>query len=188
MIIGLTGKRRVGKNYVAQIITAMCRESGLSVKEVSFSDKLKEAVKTIFGVTDEMLEGDKEAMTQAVYRGGRLSVRRLLQVFGTETMRQEYSQNIWVHAWMRTVFSTKADVIIATDVRFANEAAAIRELEGRIYRVTGPQRGALDNSLVNGHVSEQQKLHVDADILNTDRPAVVEQIAALLNLPDTILG
>jgi hypothetical protein len=72
--------------------------------------------------------------------------RRLLQVFGTEVGRQLFGENVWIDQLLR--FAVDHSLVVVPDVRFPNEAVAIRE-QGLLIHVVRPGVGP-----VNGHTSE----------------------------------
>lgn len=77
-------------------------------------------------------------------------VRRLLQVYGTEAGRDIHGPDCWINAWKRK-YATMTDNVVVTDVRFPNEADAIKELGGIIIEIMGPpRRGGVDST----HASE----------------------------------
>jgi len=83
-----------------------------------------------------------------------MTVRELLQKLGTDAMRNNLHPNIWVNALMCDY--TKDDDgdlpnWIITDVRFMNEAIAIKNQGGFIIRVDRP-----DIKLINDHPSETE--------------------------------
>lgn len=88
---------------------------------------------------------DKEATLELL--PGTPTTRRVLQTLGSEWGRDCIHNSLWVELWKRQA----ADLfqIIADDLRFPNEAAAIRELGGELWCVTRP--GFSDHS---GHASE----------------------------------
>jgi len=64
----------------------------------------------------------------------------LLQTLGTEWGRECISPDVWVKCWKRNVkyYLTSDLPVICDDVRFPNEAEAIRELGGELWLVTRP--------------------------------------------------
>lgn len=64
------------------------------------------------------------------------TIRELLQMVGTDLFREKIHPNIWVDALMRR-YSQENDWVIA-DVRFPNEAAAIKKKGGILVRVERP--------------------------------------------------
>ena len=73
-------------------------------------------------------------------------VRKYLQTLGTEAGRDVLGEDVWVNA-MRKRLKPGGKYVI-TNVRFPNEAALVRELGGKIYRIDRPGHGA-----VNAHSS-----------------------------------
>ena len=87
------------------------------------------------------------------------AVREFLQEFGM-AVRREVGEDAWVNATMRKVDSalTKGKNCVITNVRFKNEAEAVRSRDGLIVRVDRPGTGP-----VNGHVSDQGEAFGYAD-------------------------
>lgn len=76
-------------------------------------------------------------------------VRICLQRFGTEVGREIFGENFWVDMAMKPVYKNAEASHVFTDVRFNNEAQAIREVFGIVIEVVRP------NSVsVPVHVSE----------------------------------
>jgi hypothetical protein len=87
-------------------------------------------------------------------------VRALLQRLGTEAGRDIHGQDCWVNIARRKILATSNNVVV-TDIRFANEAAMIRELGGVLIRIERPGVGP-----VNEHVSEVMPFEADHTLLN----------------------
>lgn len=125
----------------------------------SFAKRLRNCLYTITG-DDRIFALDDETKnslsTIKDAEGNYYTIRQLLQKFGTEVGRN-ISPNLWVDALMNDYIKAKLDGYeedwIVTDVRFENEAEAIRENGGiliRLNRNTGsndqhPSETALDN-------------------------------------------
>jgi hypothetical protein len=60
-------------------------------------------------------------------------IRGLLQRFGTEIGREMFSEDFWVDYALNSIPDGGKAVI--SDVRYPNEADAIRQLGGKVYRV-----------------------------------------------------
>lgn len=73
-------------------------------------------------------------------------VRRTLQRTGTDAGRNVLGQDVWVRA--ATEHLPEGHVVF-TDVRFPQEADAVRALRGKVIRIVRPGTGP-----VNGHSSE----------------------------------
>ena len=167
MIIGISGLIGSGKGTVGDILV----EQGFT--KVSFADKLKDGVATIFGWNRAMLEGDTDESrnwreqpddfwTQET--GRNITPRIVLQEFGTECMRDGFDDSIWVSLLKKQMLDNPGDYVVP-DVRFRNEQDMIRELGGEIWRV---QRGdvpewygcaMLDNT-TGGNLMESYDVHV----------------------------
>jgi len=88
-------------------------------------------------------------------------IRQLLQRFGTEVGRELYGETFWVDRVLKQL--TPDGNFVITDVRFPNEADAVRDIGGSLFRIARPGVQA-----ANGHASEDiGKLRVDLVIPNT---------------------
>ncbi len=140
MIIGICGLIGSGKGTVADVLV----DQGFT--KVSFADKLKDGVSTIFGWNRAMLEGDTDESRQ--WREQRddfwsaetemeVTPRLVLQLFGTDCLRNGFHDGVWVSLLKKHMLDNPGNYVIP-DVRFRNEQNMIRELGGEIWRV---QRG-----------------------------------------------
>ena len=140
MIIGICGLIGSGKGTVADVLV----DQGF--KKVSFADKLKDGVSTIFGWDRAMLEGDTDESRQ--WREQRddfwsaetemeVTPRLVLQLFGTDCLRNGFHDGVWVSLLKKHMLDNPGNYVIP-DVRFRNEQNMIRELGGQVWRV---QRG-----------------------------------------------
>lgn len=93
----------------------------------------------------KLVHEEKEAPIQAL--PGAPSARHLLRTLGTEWGRDCVSAELWPVLWQQRC--RRHALVVADDVRFANEARAVRELGGEVWAVTRP--GYADAS---GHRSE----------------------------------
>jgi hypothetical protein len=99
-------------------------------------------------------------------------VRVLLQRFGTDVGRELFGEDFWVEQAFRGLGD---EDVVFTDVRFLNEAEAIRERGGVVWQVVRPGVGA-----VNGHVSE-------SDLAGFDFNAVILNDGSLEDLRGKVL-
>ena len=166
MIIGICGLIGSGKGTVGDILVAQ------GYTKVSFADKLKDGVATIFGYDRSMLEGDTHESRSwreqpdefwSNETGRTITPRIVLQEFGTDCMRNGYYDGVWVSLLKQQILDNPGDYVIP-DVRFRNEQDMIRELGGEIWRV---QRGdvpewygcaMLDNT-TGGNLMEAYDIH-----------------------------
>lgn len=88
-------------------------------------------------------------------------VRRLLQVFGTEVAREQWDDQFWVNLGFSKMRPEGRYVI--TDVRFPNEAEAVKQHGGELWRVDRPGIGPVNNHASDNHISQ---IEVDAVVKN----------------------
>ena len=198
MIIGICGLIGSGKGTVADILV----EQGY--KKVSFADKLKDGVATIFGWDRALLEGDtdesREWREQAdefwtKETGRTITPRIVLQEFGTECMRDGFDNGVWVSLLKKHMIDNPGNYVVP-DVRFRNEQDMIRKLGGKVWQVKrgkDPEwftRAIFDNNnpetsnLMNGfdiHESEYKWIDVNTrfdSILHND--STVDDLKSLV--------
>lgn len=172
MIIGFCGLAGSGKSTAARHL-----ESGHDFRVVPFAGPLK-AMARAFGLNHREMAGDlKEAPCDML--GGK-TPRQFMQMLGTEFGRQMIGEDVWVNAWRRRVREAHLDAIadlcdeaarasiVADDVRFANEAAAIWGKGGIVVRIARPGAGSASGA---GHASEAQEFEADCTILNAGSEA-----------------
>lgn len=142
MIIGLSGYAQSGKDTVADYLMA---EHGFIRR--AFADNIRRMlydVNPMIGHEPLQVKVDVDGWDKAKQDP---IVRRMLQVLGVSA-RENIHQDVWINAALDRVLN---DRIVITDVRFINEAEAIRDRGGEIWRVVRPGVNA-----VNSHVSETQ--------------------------------
>ena len=76
-----------------------------------------------------------------------ITIRQLLQVFGTNVMREIFDDNIWINLTTRDSFYNN---LIISDLRFNVEYEAIKNLKGCFIYIERP------NCEVGNHASEQE--------------------------------
>jgi len=104
---------------------------GMKVRHDAFAYSLKEMCRVVFGFNDEQLYGDLKGIPDP-YWG--FTPRWALQYAGTEAMRKVIDDQIWVKTFVRRVQQDQHTSILVTDLRFSNEAAAIKHLGGFMVR------------------------------------------------------
>ena len=160
MLIGITGKIGSGKTTASRYL---CNQ--WSFQEYTMAQPLKDIAK-IFGFNESELYGTQGQKLKIHPHWG-ISAREFLQKVGTELFRDKLPEvipdmkiekSIWCD-----LFKLKYDKNISTvvsDIRFTDEAEAIKELGGiiiHIERVT---------SLSDCHRSETQNIKADFHINN----------------------
>jgi cytidylate kinase len=146
MIIGLTGYAQSGKDTVASILVEK-----YGFKRVAFADKIRDF---LYGINPMVACSPTGYLQDLVNLVGwdkakqEPQVRRLLQDLGVSA-RELLAEDVWVSSALKNVAAE--DRIVVTDVRFENEAAQVKLLNGQLWRVK-----RLGFGPVNNHVSESE--------------------------------
>jgi hypothetical protein len=142
--LGICGLTSAGKDTIADFLT-----TNHNFQRASFASILKDVVARVFLFDRDLLEGrtdDSRAWreqpdaywSEKLGKPG-LSPRRILQLWGTEVVRENFHQDMWVLALERDILSGKyGSRVVITDCRFENEISMIHKLGGKVWRV---QRG-----------------------------------------------
>lgn len=156
IIIGFTGVARAGKDTAASALVEYSR-----FERVSFADR----VRAVLLGTDPLVPVARNSrISRKFVSYHRLSlviaelgwerakteipeVRQLLQRLGTEGVRTHLGPTVWIDAALSVVEPGRRYAV--TDVRFNNEAEAIKKLGGEIWRIERPGYGP-----VNPHASD----------------------------------
>ena len=142
MIIGIAGKKGVGKDTVAGIIKD---ELDCGCEIMSFSSHLKDGCKAIFGFTEEQVNGAEKEVVDT-YWGE--TPRKVLQFVGTELFREKMQEilkkavkgNFWIDVLKRKIKESKKKTVVISDVRFQNEADfIINEMDGLLIHIKRPK-------------------------------------------------
>jgi hypothetical protein len=144
MIIGLSGYAQSGKDSTAELL---CLNYGYT--RVAFADPMRQALLTI----NPQLDSITRVSDLVDDYGWNLAkknpeVRRLLQVLGTDFGRKMLGDDVWINIALSGIKSE--DRIVVSDVRYPNEAEAIKKLGGTVWRINRHNHTA-----VNGHTSER---------------------------------
>lgn len=125
-LIGLTGKAGCGKSTVAD----MLRGHGYQIE--SLADPIKRIVQDLFGASAGQLWGPSERRNEEIAGWPGVTARKACQILGTEGGRAIHP-DVWVRACLKRANDTLRCVI--PDVRFENEAAAVRAAGGVVIHV-----------------------------------------------------
>ena len=124
MIIGISGKKRSGKDTVYELIRMLKQGDGIYPLRAAFGDQIKEEVAGVTGVDVDHIEEHKERF------------RPMLQWWGADFRRHYKGENYWLDkmlAKMKTI--TGKEVLVITDVRYPNEAELVKKAGGIMIRV-----------------------------------------------------
>lgn len=169
-LIGLTGYAGSGKSAVASAL-----EKRFGFNRVRFATPLKNMLRAL-GLTYHELEGDGKQEPCDLLCGK--TPRHAMLTLGTEWGRDLIGGDLWVRAWKKEIESY-GDLnvkIVAEDVRYHNELAAVESLGGVIWQVSRPgvdrpfwgnhhpsEDGGLSSSFIIENDSGLSNLHSRVD-------------------------
>lgn len=123
MLIGISGKKRSGKDTVGAMVVEWLNEHGFDAAQVAFADQLKDEVAEATGVNRRMQEMDKERW------------RPILQWWGVEFRRHYKGEDYWIRQMTEKLLAMEEQVVVLTDVRFRDEADYVNRSGGYVLRV-----------------------------------------------------
>ena len=144
MIIGICGLIGSGKDTIADHLV-----KDHKFVKLSFADKLKDTVATLFEWDRDLLDGkteqsrlwrEQEDQFWSKELKKKVTPRYVLQVFGTECMRDGFYDGIWVSMLKKKVTENPDINWVIPDVRFENEVKVLKEIGGEVWWV---KRGQL---------------------------------------------
>jgi hypothetical protein len=153
MLIGIVGLIGSGKDTVAKRLV-----DNHGFKRDSFAKSLKDAVSAMFNWDREMLEGNTSSSRHwreqpdkfwSERFGKPITPRWVLQHFGTEVMRGQMYDGIWVDS---CIGRYKGLNTVISDTRFPNEVKAIRAHGGKIILVKRGQDPEWFTNYVEGNI------------------------------------
>ena len=159
-VIGISGFIGSGKDTVADYLV-----NYHGFRRESFAGSLKDAVAAVFGWDRTMLEGRtrssriwrEEVDTWWANRLGiaNLTPRWVLQYWGTDVLRINFHDDIWI-ASLEHKLATSKDHIVISDVRFPNEVESIRRAGGKLVLIErGPKPEWYDDALMGPETMSQ---------------------------------
>lgn len=133
MIIGISGKAGAGKDALATYLLEFLPD----YQRRKFADPLKQVAVILTGWPDQHSPAGKAHFL----RDYGMTVGEFQQKLGTDAIRNHLAKNAWVIAAFASV--NRDSKWVFTDIRFPNEAQAIRDRGGILVRVNRKQRGQL---------------------------------------------
>lgn len=151
MIIGLCGYKGSGKSVVANYLS---KYHGFY--SLNFKDALVDEMKSNLSQTLRELSDVYNMDVGQLFANKPPVVRALMQNYGTDVRRKD-DPNYWVSQWNKVATSLNKH-IVTDDVRFLNEADAVRLAGGIIIRIVRP-----DVVVDDSHISEREHLNIEED-------------------------
>lgn len=158
-VLAFTGLKGTGKSEACKYIEGIYADA----IRINFKDALVEEIKTKFhDFLHELILvcGDPRVEEIDDFFEYKPPVfRKFMQNYGTEVRRGDHP-DYWVRRWSERVDRALADgkLVLVDDVRFLNEAEAVKDFGGTIIRVR--RSDILPNDT---HQSEVEMSHIEAD-------------------------
>lgn len=156
-IIGIAGKRMVGKTTFAELYLESHININQHIYMRAFADPLKETCKILFNLSNDQLNNQlyKEIEDERWNK----TPRKIMQWLGTDIMRKQFREDFWIYNWLVWYNSKKwnnDDIILIPDVRFQNEIEFIHNiLNGKIILI----KRSINMTNIDEHLSEKCELH-----------------------------
>lgn len=165
MIIGLCGKKRVGKDTVAGYLV-----NKYGFVKYSFGQPIKEVAKIMFDFSDEQLNGNLKEKIDP--RWG-ISPRQFFQNFGTEYMQYIFPEHFpdslkvvpekcfWVQRfviWYNNEKKKNPDInVVIADVRFKHEIQVLKTMKSYLIKIDNNRINNLDEHNSENELNELKK-------------------------------
>jgi hypothetical protein len=172
--VGLSGWARSGKDTVADYLI---EKYGFT--KASFAQPIREALVrlnpkiSLGGFQQASLATAVRAFGWEDLKDASIDVRPLMQRLGTEVGREMFGENFWVETALDRI--PDGSKVVFSDVRYSNEANAVKELGGKIYRISRDGVGP-----ANEHASETALNDYDFDD-RIDNSGTVEELYAQID-------
>jgi hypothetical protein len=153
VLIGLLGRKRVGKDTLANILI-----NKYGFHQLVLADPLKEACRALFDFNDEQLYGD---LKETVDKNWGITPRKAFQYLGTDIIRNKFHElipdiqdNFWIRRMivrykkLQQIYGEDVDVVVS-DLRFHNEINEIYKHNGIVIKIER------NNKIEDDHISEK---------------------------------
>lgn len=143
-ILAICGLQGSGKDTTADKIIEIAKSKGLKVGKMAFADRLKDMIAVLFDLPRDQLAGftpesriwrEQELPKWSKRLNKPITPRYLLQYFGTELLREQFCDTIWINCLMDSIEKSDLDMIIITDCRYPNEMKSLIDNGGKIIEV-----------------------------------------------------
>jgi len=188
-LIGICGPIGSGKDTIAGIL------QDIGWMRYSVAKPLKDMTAILFGWSRDVVEGSTDESRAwreqpdpwwSERLGRTVTPRWALQHIGTEVLRQNFHNEIWVACMERFIIQNNFHVVIS-DIRFSNEIKAVRRLGGEIWQVhRNPLPYWWDEAKAKGkvdgiHESETAWIPYEPDRVFTNTGSLQDLKLAVLN-------
>lgn len=176
------------------------------IKLYSFADILKNDICiNILGLTYEQCYGTddtKNSLTQIRWENmpgydiswtrtsdydssGFMTARQVMQFIGTDIFRK-MKNNVWVQSTLNKIIKEKPELAVITDCRFPNEVESIKNVDGKVIRLT---RTPFESSHISETILDQDKYDWSKFdfIIDNRETSLLEQFTQVKKLLEEIL-
>lgn len=180
-VVGVTGRKYHGKDAVSRELML----HGFTV--VRFAKPLKDMLRAFYFAhglnsiaVERKIEGDLKEHPCPLLRGK--TPRYAMQTLGDEWGRQLIADDLWVESLRYR--AEAVDKAVVPDVRYPNEAEAIAEMGGVLWRVNAGTRVPPNEHSHHASETAIDGLSVDVEIDNEGTLAqLAENVRDALNVP-----
>lgn len=167
-VLLLVGKQGSGKDSLADHLIHKYKQ--FAIEKISFAAPLKLMCRDLiksYGVDlpieffYDPVEKEKERPPH-LFKGKPLTIRAVLQHFGTETCRNFLGPDVWADAVMNKIVHGHSDGYIVSDCRFQNEVSRFQDRSDNFKTISLKITGRTSNPL-STHASE-----MEIDSMKTD--------------------
>lgn len=200
---GCLGRARAGKGTMAAIITSWAKYNSLPSQIISFADPIKDFLTLLIGRSEPFRGNDAQrnapladfpwrsfeapvlagarriGVPEDVIENGSPTGRQLMQIFGTDIMRNQFYDQTWFRIAANRA-KNFAGITIVDDVRFPNEARPVTEggMFDYVIKVTRESVPKLDHASENS-VDQVPQNHLSIIMPNDNS---IEDLSARLDL------
>ncbi len=164
-VISILGKKGHGKDYISELIAEKLKnEFNVEIKRLAFADRLKEMLNLLTGIelglfysqvfkNKYMINLRNFEVSEIDYRVSTvssksfnedlfkqfdvwISIRELLQYFGTDIMQKAFGKQVWINATLKGIEENKINIF--TDTRFISEYKALKSEDAFTVRIHNP--------------------------------------------------
>lgn len=160
MIIGLVGKKGVGKDTTADFLVKR-----FGFKKLAFATPLKRVCEALYNIEPKYFYDP--ALKEEIIPFWGVSPRQMMQNIGTNVVREHLGDDFWLKH-MENALSDQHTNVVISDVRFISEALFVKMRGGIIIRVIRQNENENNDTGTDTHVSEVEQELISHDFAVTN--------------------
>lgn len=153
MLLGFTGLAGSGKSTACQMVQDALEDT----KRINFKDALIAEIRSNFPLFLVLLAEKYDESVDWLFENKPPEFRAFMQNYGTE-LRRGPNPEYWTDQWKGAVLMNQQYHIVTDDVRFLNEATAVKKVGGIIVRII-----RTDITNTGSHQSETEMSQIEPD-------------------------